>query len=418
MAVIGQGYVGLPLALELAKHFSVIGYDVNQRHVKLLQSNIDPSNEVKEDSFINRDILFTSNSEELREAAIYIIAVPTPLDKHNRPDLRPLLSATLTVANMLSPGDYVIYESTVYPGCTYEECVPLLERISGLKLRRDFKVAYSPERINPSDVEHSLQNSVKIVSACDEEALETVAKIYETIVLAGVHRASDIKTAEAAKLIENTQRDINIALMNEFSILCDKMGVNTYDVIKAAATKWNFTPYTPGLVGGDSIGVDPYYLMHKASELNYHPQIITAGRFINDSMGEYIAKQTVKKLLANDLPLLRAKVLVMGITYKEDVCDISNSKVVDIVRELQSYRIAVDIVDPLADPHAVEEEYKIKLHPKPAGKYHAVIVAVAHRAYIQMEENDFKELLDPKGLVVDVKGVFKESIRELRYWSL
>lgn len=418
MAVIGLGYVGLPLALEFAKHFSVIGYDISQRNLKLLQNNIDPSNELGEESFKNRDIVFTSNSEELREAGFFIIAVPTPIDKYNKPDLRPLLSATLTVANVLSPGDYVIYESTVYPGCTYEECVPLLERVSGLRMRRDFKVGYSPERINPGDAEHSLQNTIKIVSACDEESLDVTARVYESVVTAGVHKAPDIRVAEAAKIIENTQRDVNIALMNELSILFNRMGINTFDVIKAAATKWNFVPYTPGLVGGHCIGVDPYYMVHKANELKYHPQMIASGRFVNDSMGGYIAKQTVKKLLSNDLPLLRAKVLIMGVTYKENVSDIRNSKVADIVKELQSFRVAVDVVDPKADPHAVEEEYQIKLLSQPAGKYHAVIVAVAHREYIQMTENDFKQLLDPKGLVVDIRGVFKETIKELRYWSL
>lgn len=424
MAVVGLGYVGLPLALEFAKHFSVIGYDINQRNLKLLQSKIDPSGELSEESFKNRDIVFTCNSEELRDANFFIIAVPTPIDKYNNPDLRPLLSATLAVANVLQPGDFVIYESTVYPGCTNEECVPLLERVSGLRVRRDFKVGYSPERINPGDAEHSLRDTVKIVSACDGEALDLVAKVYETVVVAGVHRAPDINVAEAAKIIENTQRDVNIALMNELSILFNRMNINTYDVIQAAATKWNFIPYTPGLVGGHCIGVDPYYMMHKAAELKYHPQMITSGRFVNDSMGGYIAKQTVKKLLSNDLPLLRAKVLVMGVTYKENVNDIRNSKVIDIVRELLSYRIAVDVVDPRADAHAVEEEYGVKLLPtpsgkfKPASKYHAVIMAVPHREYLQMTENDFKDILDPKGLVVDVRGVFKDTIKDLRYWSL
>lgn len=418
MAVVGLGYVGLPLALEFAKHFSVIGYDIKQRNLKLLQSNIDPSGELGEESFKNRDIVFTSNSEELRDANFFIIAVPTPIDKYNKPDLRPLLSATLAVANVLQPGDYVVYESTVYPGCTYEECVPLLERVSGLRFRKDFKVGYSPERINPGDAEHSLQNTVKIVSACDGESLDEIAKIYESVVTAGVHRAPDIRVAEAAKIIENTQRDVNIALMNELSILFNRMGINTFDVIKAAATKWNFVPYTPGLVGGHCIGVDPYYMVHKASELKYHPQMIASGRFVNDSMGGYIAKQTVKKLLANDLPLLRARVLIMGITYKENVSDIRNSKVVDIVKELQSYRVAVDVVDPNADPHAVDEEYNVKLLPQPAGKYHAVIMAVPHREYLNMTESDFKFLLDPKGLVVDIRGVFKDIVKDLRYWSL
>ncbi len=418
MAVIGLGYVGLPLALEFSKHFSVIGYDINQRHIKLLQNGVDASGEIPEDEFKNRDLIFTHNSEEIKDCSLYIIAVPTPIDKYNKPDLRPLLSATLSVANSIKPGDYVIYESTVYPGCTTEECVPLLERVSNLRFRKDFKVGYSPERINPGDTQHSFKNTTKIVSACDQESLEQIAKIYEVVVAAGVHRAPDIKVAEAAKIIENTQRDVNIALMNELSILFNRMGINTYDVIKAASTKWNFVPYTPGLVGGHCIGVDPYYMVHKAAELKYHPQMIASGRFVNDSMGGYVAKQTVKKLLSNDLPLLRARVLVMGITYKENVSDIRNSKVVDIVKELQSYRVSVDVVDYKADAHMVEDEYGIKLLPAPAGKYHAVIMAVPHQQYVKMTENDFKNLLDPKGLVVDIRGIYKDVIKELRYWSL
>lgn len=418
MAVIGLGYVGLPLALEFAKHFSVIGYDINQRNLKLLQSNIDPSGELTEESFKNRDIVFTSNSQELEDAHFYVIAVPTPIDKFNKPDLRPLLSATLAVANVLKAGDYVVYESTVYPGCTNEECIPLLERVSGMRVRRDFKVGYSPERINPGDAEHSLHKTIKIVSACDGESLNTVAHIYESVVEAGVHKAPEIRVAEAAKIIENTQRDVNIALMNELSIIFNRMGLNTYDVIKAAATKWNFVPYTPGLVGGHCIGVDPYYMVHKASELKYHPQMIASGRFVNDSMGGYVAKQTVKKLLSNDLPLLRARVLIMGFTYKENVSDIRNTKVADIVKELQSFRVAVDVVDPHADPHAVEEEYNIKLLKQPAGKYHAIIMAVPHKEYLSMSETDLKTLVDPKGLIVDIRGTFRDIIKDLRYWSL
>ncbi len=418
MAVIGLGYVGLPLALEFAKHFSVIGYDINQRNLKLLQSNIDPSGELTEESFKNRDIVFTSNSQELEDAHFYVIAVPTPIDKFNKPDLRPLLSATLAVANVLKAGDYVVYESTVYPGCTNEECIPLLERVSGMRVRRDFKVGYSPERINPGDAEHSLHKTIKIVSACDGESLDTVAHIYESVVEAGVHKAPEIRVAEAAKIIENTQRDVNIALMNELSIIFNRMGLNTYDVIKAAATKWNFVPYTPGLVGGHCIGVDPYYMVHKASELKYHPQMIASGRFVNDSMGGYVAKQTVKKLLSNDLPLLRARVLIMGFTYKENVSDIRNTKVADIVKELQSFRVAVDVVDPHADPHAVEEEYNIKLLKQPAGKYHAIIMAVPHKEYLSMSETDLKTLVDPKGLIVDIRGTFRDIIKDLRYWSL
>lgn len=418
LAVIGLGYVGLPLALEFAKYFSVIGFDIKQKTVKSLQNGIDPSKELGPEAFKNKDIVFTSDADDLKEASFFIVAVPTPVDKYNKPDLRPLQSATLTVANALKKGDYVVYESTVYPGCTQEECVPLLERISGLRYKKEFKVGYSPERINPGDSEHSLQNTVKIVSGCDSESLESIAQVYGLVVKAGVHKAPTIRVAEAAKVIENTQRDVNIALMNELSILFNRMGINTYDVLEAAGTKWNFLPFTPGLVGGHCIGVDPYYLVYKAAELNYHPQMIHSGRFVNDSMGGYIAKQTVKKLLANDLPLLRARVLVMGFTFKEDVADVRNTKVADIIKELNSYRVSVDVVDPMADPHMVEDEYDIKLMPRPAGKYHAVILAVPHKEYRKYTEADFADLLDPKGILIDLKGIFKDTIEGLRYWSL
>lgn len=418
LAVIGLGYVGLPLALEFAKYFSVIGFDIKQKTINSLQNGIDPSKELGPEAFKNKDIVFTSDADDLKEASFFIVAVPTPVDKYNKPDLRPLQSATLTVANALKKGDYVVYESTVYPGCTQEECVPLLERISGLRYKKEFKVGYSPERINPGDSEHSLQNTVKIVSGCDSESLESIAQVYGLVVKAGVHKAPTIRVAEAAKVIENTQRDVNIALMNELSILFNRMGINTYDVLEAAGTKWNFLPFTPGLVGGHCIGVDPYYLVYKAAELNYHPQMIHSGRFVNDSMGGYIAKQTVKKLLANDLPLLRARVLVMGFTFKEDVADVRNTKVADIIKELNSYRVSVDVVDPMADPHMVEDEYDIKLMPRPAGKYHAVILAVPHKEYRKYTEADFADLLDPKGILIDIKGIFKDNIEGLRYWSL
>lgn len=331
LAVVGLGYVGLPLALEFAKHFKVVGYDIKEKNLDLLRRGVDPSGELGPESFVNRDILYTSSMDDLASANFFIVAVPTPIDKYNKPDLKPLLSATEAVGKVLHKGDYVIYESTVYPGCTGEECVPLLESLSGLKYIEDFKVGYSPERINPGDAEHSLQNTVKIVSACDSESLDEIAVIYERVVAAGVHRAPDIRVAEAAKIIENTQRDVNIALMNELSIIFNRLGINTFDVIKAAATKWNFVSYTPGLVGGHCIGVDPYYMVHKAAELKYHPQMIASGRFVNDSMGGYIAKQTVKKLLDGHLLTGETpRVLIMGITYKENVSDIRNSKVVDI----------------------------------------------------------------------------------------
>ena len=436
LAVVGLGYVGLPLALEFAKKMSVIGFDINERNLKMLRNSQDPSEELGPETFEKRNIIFTSDPEELKKASFYIVAVPTPIDKYNTPDLKPLLSATLSVAKVLKRGDYVIYESTVYPGCTEEECVPLLESVSGLKFIEDFKVGYSPERINPGDAEHSLQKTIKIVSGCDDVSLDIIAKVYETVVEAGVHRAPGMKVAEAAKIIENTQRDVNIALMNELSILFNRMGINTYDVINAAATKWNFVAYTPGLVGGHCIGVDPYYMVHKASELKYHPQMIASGRFVNDSMGGYIAKQTVKRMLAGNQSAgiqagdhsagnqagiqspSKSRVLIMGVTYKENVSDIRNSKVADIVYELLSYKTEVDVIDPKADPAYVDHEYGIKMVDKPTGKYNAIIMAVPHKEYRSMTQDDFKALLVPHGLVVDIRGVFRSIIKDLDYWSL
>ena len=450
IAVVGLGYVGLPLALEFAKSADVIGIDVNEEHVAKLWKGIDPNGELGSDSFADRRISFTSNPAELKGAKFIVIAVPTPVDRHNKPDLTPLLSATKSVAKYLKKGDYVLYESTVYPGCTEEECIPLLEKVSGLKFVEDFKVGYSPERINPGDLEHSLQNTVKIVSGCDDESLEEIAQVYELVVKAGVHRAPNMKVAEAAKIIENTQRDVNIALMNELSILFNRMGINTFDVLKAAGTKWNFLPFSPGLVGGHCIGVDPYYLVHKAAELKYHTQMVASGRFVNDSMGGYIAKQTVKRLLVagnraavqgrrpkngvkngeqsgaafahGDESALHTngnlRVLVMGFTYKENVSDIRNTKVVDIVNELMSYGIDVDIIDTKADGHEVYEEYGVKLAPAASGLYNAVILAVPHKEYRDLKAKDFSALLVKGGLFVDIKGIRREMEKHFRYWSL
>ena len=300
VALIGLGYVGLPIALKFARKMSVIGFDINKQRIEMMQSGIDPCKELTSEDFENTDIVFTSDPEDLREASFFIVAVPTPIDDYKQPDLKPLISASITVGKVLKKGDYVVYESTVYPGCTEEDCVPVLEQESGLKCGADFKVGYSPERINPGDKVHTLTNTVKIVSGCDDEALEVIANVYEQIIAAGVHRAPSIKVAEAGKIIENTQRDVNIALMNELSIIFNRLGINTYDVIEAAGTKWNFLKFYPGLVGGHCIGVDPYYLVHKAKQVGYHAHLIDAGRFLNDSMGGYIAKQTVKRILAAD----------------------------------------------------------------------------------------------------------------------
>jgi len=418
LALVGLGYVGLPIALEFAKLYSVIGFDINESRLEKLRNRIDPANEYGPDSFDNCDIEFTSSLEKLSEASFYIVAVPTPIDKHNQPDLMPLLSASKSVGLVLKKGDYVVYESTVYPGCTEEDCVPLLEQYSGLKCGIDFKVGYSPERINPGDKVHTLTNTVKIVSGCDEESLETIAAVYESIIIPGVHRAPSIKVAEAAKIIENTQRDVSIALMNELSIIFSRIGINTFDVLEAAGTKWNFQKFFPGLVGGHCIGVDPYYLVHKAKELKYHPQIINAGRYINDTMGGYIGKKIVKQIIAEGKSVLGARVLVMGLTFKENVSDIRNSKVVDIIRELEDYGCIVDVVDPFASAEEVKHEYNIELLVEPQTGYDAIVVAVSHKQYLNLDERYFLSIVNDRAVFVDVKGIFRNKINQLKYWSL
>lgn len=418
IAIVGLGYVGLPLAMGFADKLSVIGYDINEDRLAKLREGIDPNGELESSQWKGKDIEFTSSVNKLKEASFYVIAVPTPIDQHNEPDLTPLLLATRTVASVLDPGDYVVYESTVYPGCTEEDCVPLLEEISGLKCKQDFKIGYSPERINPGDKVHTLQNTVKIVSGCDDEALSEIKQVYGLIIEAGLHQASSIRVAEAAKIIENTQRDVNIALMNELSIIFDRMGINTFDVLEAAGTKWNFLHFYPGLVGGHCIGVDPYYLVHKAKELQYHPKMINSGRFVNDSMGRYIAKKIVKKVLAQGKNILHARVLVMGITFKENVSDIRNSKVVDMVREFMDFGAVVDVVDPYASPLAVEQEYGIELKEQPGKDYDAIVVAVAHKDYILLDENYFISLSNEKAVLGDIKGLYRHKIKNMAYWSL
>lgn len=418
LAVIGLGYVGLPIALEFAKKIKVVGFDINQSRVDMMRNNIDPSNELDASAFENSDIHFSADINDLKDVNFFIVAVPTPIDDANLPDLKPLLGATSTVAKVLKKGDYVVFESTVYPGCTEEDCVPVLEEISGLKFNQDFKVGYSPERINPGDKVHTLQNVVKIVSGCCSESLQEIASTYELVVHVGVHRASSIKVAEAAKIIENTQRDVNIALMNELSIIFSRLGINTYDVLEAAGTKWNFLKFSPGLVGGHCIGVDPYYLTHKAQQAGYHAKIINSGRYVNDSMGFYIGKQTVKRIIAQGKHIQDAKVLVMGATFKEDVSDIRNSKVIDVVSELKSFQVNVDLVDPHASSDEMLHEYKVPL-TQIASDYDAVIVAVSHQEYLKLDESYFKSILkDGKGVLVDIKGLYKGKIKDLEYWSL
>ncbi|MEN9997350.1 MAG: hypothetical protein RI922_340 [Bacteroidota bacterium] len=419
LAVIGLGYVGLPIALEFARKIKVVGFDINPERVDLMKNNIDPSNELDASAFDGCDITFSDDINDLKDVQFFVVAVPTPIDDANLPNLKPLLGASGTVGKVLKKGDYVVFESTVYPGCTEEDCIPVLEAESGLKFMDDFKVGYSPERINPGDKEHTLQNVVKVVSGCCDESLDQIAKTYELVVGAGVHRATTIKVAEAAKIIENTQRDLNIALMNELSIIFNKLKINTFDVLEAAGTKWNFLKFSPGLVGGHCIGVDPYYLTHKAQQAGYHSKVITSGRYVNDSMGGYIAKQAVKRIIAQGKHIQDAKVLVMGATFKEDVSDIRNSKVIDVVNELISFSVHVDLIDPHASSDEMVHEYGIGLVEKPSTDYDAIIVAVNHKEYKNMNESDFKHLLkDGKGLFVDVKGIFKGQINDLEYWSL
>lgn len=418
LAVVGLGYVGLPLALEFAKKISVIGFDINEERLAKMRKGIDPSQELDESAFKDADIEFTSSLDKLREASFFIVAVPTPIDNHNQPDLSPVLGASRSVGKCLKKGDYVVFESTVYPGCTEEDCVPILEEVSGLKFGEDFKVGYSPERINPGEKVHTLPNTIKIVSGCDPESLEQIAKVYELVVKPGVHRAPNIKVAEAAKIIENTQRDVNIALMNELSIIFSRIGINTYDVLEAAGTKWNFLKFYPGLVGGHCIGVDPYYLVYKANELKYHSQIISAGRFINDTMGGYIAKKLVKKLIGMGKAILGARILVMGLTFKENVADIRNTKVLDIINELRDFGADVDVVDPYADPEDVHRMYGLNLIEKPHGNYDAIVVAVGHDDYRGLEEDYFLGLTHPNAVLVDIKGLYRDKIHNLKYWSL
>ena len=419
LAVIGLGYVGLPIALAFARKVKVLGFDINQERVALMRQGIDPSNELTSEAFKDCSIRFSSDAEDLKEVSFYIVAVPTPIDDANLPDLKPLLSATRSVAGSLTKGNYVVFESTVYPGCTEEDCIPVLEELSGLTYNTDFFVGYSPERINPGDKVHTLENVVKVVSGSTPEALETVASVYELVVDAGVHRAPTIKVAEAAKIIENTQRDVNIALINELSIIFNKLNINTYDVLEAAGTKWNFLNFTPGLVGGHCIGVDPYYLTHRAQQAGYHSKVITSGRYVNDSMGFYIAKQTVKKVIAQGKVIQQSRALIMGVTFKEDVTDIRNSKVIDIVNELKSYQMSVDLVDPHASSEEMHHEYGVSLVSAPVDKYDAIIVAVNHREYAALDEAYFSSLMaTEQGVFIDVKGLYKGKINRLEYWSL
>jgi UDP-N-acetyl-D-glucosamine/UDP-N-acetyl-D-galactosamine dehydrogenase len=418
LAVIGLGYVGLPIALEFAKKVKVIGFDINEKRVEMMRKSIDPSQELEKEAFDGCDIEFTNDLEVLKKANFFIVAVPTPVDDHNIPDLVPVQRASETIGKVIKEGDYVVYESTVYPGCTEEDCLPIIERLSGLKNIVNFKLGYSPERINPGDKEHTLAKIIKVVSGCDAESLDVVAKVYELVVTAGVHKASSIKVAEAAKIIENTQRDLNIALMNELSIIFDRMGINTFEVLEAAGTKWNFLKFQPGLVGGHCIGVDPYYLTYKSRELGYDSQVILAGRVINDGMADYIAKKVLQHIIQNNGNIKDAKVLIMGATFKENVSDIRNSKVADVFNELKSFSLNVEITDPYAESDELQHEYGFSLTHKLSDDYDAIIVAVPHNDYKSFDDAYFAGITKPGAMVADLKGIFRGKITTRQYWSL
>ncbi|WP_367392661.1 nucleotide sugar dehydrogenase [Lewinella sp. LCG006] len=421
ISVIGLGYVGLPLALELAKKFRVIGFDISADRVAMMQNKVDPSEELEAAAFEGKDILFTCDPADLKDAHFHIVAVPTPVDEHRVPDLTALVKSSTTVGRALKKGDYVIYESTVYPGATEEDCLPILEKESGLSFAAgDFKLGYSPERINPGDKEHTVDKILKIVSGSDAEALEEIAQVYGAVITAGIYKASSIKVAEAAKVIENTQRDINISFMNELSMIFDKMDIDTTEVLAAAGTKWNFLRFTPGLVGGHCISVDPYYLLHKSKELGYDPQVILSGRRVNDAMPGFIAKKMVQLLIQKGKNPKNTKVLIMGATFKENVADIRNSKVIEVARELMEYSIHVHLSDPHASPNELAHEYKMTLVDQISDDYDAIIVAVAHQEYLELDEDHFIKMMKEEPILFDLKSLYTYPVAgsPLTYWRL
>jgi len=422
VSVIGLGYVGLPVAVAFGRKAKTIGFDINPKRIRELQAGHDRTGEVAEEDLREAEIVFTASVDDLRLADFHIVAVPTPIDEAHQPDLGPVLKASETVGKALKKGDIVVFESTVYPGATEEDCVPVLECFSGLKCGLDFRVGYSPERINPGDKEHTFTKIKKVVSGQDAETLEIVAQVYESVVTAGVHRTGSIKAAEAAKVIENTQRDLNIALMNELALIFDRMGIDTLEVLEAAGSKWNFLNFRPGLVGGHCIGVDPYYLTHKAEKLGYIPQVILAGRRINDGMGRFIAQRTVKEMIRAGHNVMDSIVTILGLTFKEDCPDLRNSRVIDIVRELQDYGVKVQVHDPLADVDEAKAEYDVDLCKledlMPAD---AVVIAVAHRAYREMSMPNLMAMMTAKPVLIDVKCLFDQQIMHaagVRLWRL
>lgn len=426
ISVIGLGYVGMPIAVSFSKHIDVIGFDLNKEKINQYKKGLDPTQEVGDEAIKNCTVDFTNNEKKLKEAKFHIVAVPTPVTLDHRPDLSPVKSASEILGKNLEKGSIVVYESTVYPGVTEDICIPILEKQSGLKCDIDFKVGYSPERINPGDKVHRLETITKIVSGMDEETLDTIAKVYELVVEAGVYRAESIKVAEAAKVIENSQRDINIAFMNELSIIFNMMDIDTNAVLKAAGTKWNFLNFKPGLVGGHCIGVDPYYLTHKAEELGYHSQVILSGRRINDDMGKYIGQNLVKKLIKSEIPVQRAKVAVLGLTFKEDCPDVRNSKVIDIINELKDYGIDPLVIDPQASKEDAQKTYNISLSDMDElEEMDAIIIAVGHKQFLNLQESDwskfFRKTDNGRKIIIDVKGILDRKEYESKgytYWRL
>jgi UDP-N-acetyl-D-galactosamine dehydrogenase len=426
VSLLGLGYVGLPIAVAFAKKVKVIGFDINEEKIDMYKSGKDPTKEVGDKAIKGTTVEFTSDESKLREAKFHIVAVPTPVKADRSPDLKPVKAASKTVGRNLTKGSIVVFESTVYPGVTEEICIPILEKESGMKCGEDFKVGYSPERINPGDKVHRLENIVKVVSGMDEESLDIIAKVYELVVNAGVYKAESIKVAEAAKVIENSQRDINIAFMNELSIIFNKMGIDTQAVLKAAGTKWNFLNFYPGLVGGHCIGVDPYYLTYKAEQLGYHSQIILSGRRINDNMGKYVVENLIKSLIKADIPVKSAKVAILGFTFKENCPDTRNTRVIDIVNELKEYGITPMIADPEADAVEAKQEYGISFDELESIKdMDAIVIAVGHDRFLKLAQNDFNKMFiegsNKNKVIIDVKGILERKEYEeagYRYWRL
>ncbi|MEZ9480609.1 Vi polysaccharide biosynthesis UDP-N-acetylglucosamine C-6 dehydrogenase TviB [Vibrio splendidus] len=416
IAIIGLGYVGLPLAVEFGKIRKTIGFDINDRRVTELKEGVDHTQECSKDELLSAEQLsFTSNVENISQCNIYIVTVPTPIDEHKQPDLSPLIKASETIGKVLKTGDIVIYESTVYPGATEEVCIPVLEASSKLTFNQDFYAGYSPERINPGDKEHRVINIKKVTSGSTPEVAGTVDKLYKEIIIAGTHKASSIKVAEAAKVIENTQRDLNIALINELALIFNKLNIDTEEVLKAAGTKWNFLPFRPGLVGGHCIGVDPYYLTHKAQAVGYHPEVILAGRRINDGMGAYVASQLIKALLKKRIQVNGAKILIMGLTFKENCPDLRNTRIVDIIKELAEYNIEMDIFDPWVDPTEASHEYGLSvISQRPVEKYDGVIIAVAHQQFQSMSQEEYRALTKEESIIYDLKYVLSSDFADIR----